>query len=150
MSDAAAGEPTREAVTDTFLHELPSIAGQGAALIFDDFHLVDESPDVRQIARELVTRVPELMQAARGTQVLLEIASTDEISLVKLSRRYRAQAGGGALDGYGLASREAPQAPHFSATGTRFRVEGDRVVLPDEVLALLGVAPGDDVGVLPF
>ena len=29
----------------------------------------------------LVTRVPELMQAARGTQVLLEIASTDEISL---------------------------------------------------------------------
>ncbi|MGO4765278.1 RNB domain-containing ribonuclease [Cupriavidus sp. 2KB_3] len=29
----------------------------------------------------LVTRVPELAQAARGTQVLLEVASTDEISL---------------------------------------------------------------------
>jgi exoribonuclease-2 len=29
----------------------------------------------------LVTRVPELMQAVRGTQVLLEIATTDEISL---------------------------------------------------------------------
>lgn len=29
----------------------------------------------------LVTRVPELAQAARGTQVLLEIAGTDEISL---------------------------------------------------------------------
>ena len=29
----------------------------------------------------LVARVPELMQAARGTQVMLEIASTDELSL---------------------------------------------------------------------
>ena len=30
----------------------------GAVLILDDFHLVDESPDVRLIARELVARAP--------------------------------------------------------------------------------------------
>ena len=42
-----------------FLSELPSIAERGAILILDDFHLVDESPDVRQIARELVARAPE-------------------------------------------------------------------------------------------
>ena len=41
------GGPTREAATEVFLRELPSIAEHGAVLILDDFHLVDESPDVR-------------------------------------------------------------------------------------------------------
>ena len=41
------GGPTREAATDVFLRELPTIAEHGAVLILDDFHLVDESPDVR-------------------------------------------------------------------------------------------------------
>ena len=50
LSDLATGGPTREAATDVFLRELPTIAEHGAVLILDDFHLVDESPDVRQIA----------------------------------------------------------------------------------------------------
>ena len=58
-SDLAMGGPTREAATDVFLRELPSIAEHGAVLILDDFHLVDESPDVRLIVRELVARAPE-------------------------------------------------------------------------------------------
>ena len=53
------GGPTRDAATQVFLRELPSITGQGAVLILDDFHLVDESPDVRIIVRELVARAPE-------------------------------------------------------------------------------------------
>ena len=32
---------------DSFLEELPAIAGGGAVLIFDDFHFVDDAPDVR-------------------------------------------------------------------------------------------------------
>ena len=44
---------------NVFLSELPSIAERGAVLILDDFHLVDESPDVRHITRELVARAPE-------------------------------------------------------------------------------------------
>jgi DNA-binding SARP family transcriptional activator len=59
LSDLATGGPTREAATDVFLRELPKIAQHGAVLILDDFHLVDESPDVRIIARELVARAPE-------------------------------------------------------------------------------------------
>ena len=58
LSDLAMGGPTREAATDVFLRELPTIAEHGAVLILDDFHLVDESPDVRHIARELVARAP--------------------------------------------------------------------------------------------
>jgi DNA-binding SARP family transcriptional activator len=59
LGDLAMGGPTREVATDVFLRELPTIAEHGAILIFDDFHLVDESPDVRLIVRELVARAPE-------------------------------------------------------------------------------------------
>lgn len=53
------GGPTREAIVETFLSELPAIAEQGAVLIFDDFHLADEVADVRDIVREIITRGPE-------------------------------------------------------------------------------------------
>jgi len=59
LSDLAMGGPTREAATEVFLRELPAIAEHGAMLILDDFHLVDESPDVRLIVRELVAAAPE-------------------------------------------------------------------------------------------
>jgi ATP/maltotriose-dependent transcriptional regulator MalT/DNA-binding SARP family transcriptional activator len=53
------GGPTREDAIETFLEELPAIAADGAALILDDFHLADEVPDIRLIAREIVARGPE-------------------------------------------------------------------------------------------
>ena len=59
LGDLATGGPTREAATEVFLRELPTIATHGAVLVLDDFHLVDESPDVRSIVRDLVARAPE-------------------------------------------------------------------------------------------
>ncbi|HET7703215.1 MAG TPA: hypothetical protein VFK35_07435, partial [Candidatus Limnocylindrales bacterium] len=53
------GGPTREDAIETFLRELPALTRDGAALIFDDFHLADEVADIRQIAREIVTHGPE-------------------------------------------------------------------------------------------
>src|SRR5512144_284591 len=53
------GGPTREDAVETFLAELPSIAGDGAAIIFDDFHLADEINDIRSITKEIVARGPE-------------------------------------------------------------------------------------------
>src|SRR3954452_14043979 len=48
--------PTRDDAIAAFVSELPAIAAEGAALVFDDFHLADEAPDVRLIAREIVAR----------------------------------------------------------------------------------------------
>src|SRR3954447_14868354 len=59
LSDLSRGGPSRETATEAFLRELPSIASHGALLILDDFHLVDESPDIRQIVREMVAAAPE-------------------------------------------------------------------------------------------
>ncbi|HEV7810062.1 MAG TPA: hypothetical protein VGO64_05660, partial [Candidatus Limnocylindrales bacterium] len=53
------GGPTRDDVVEAFLADLPSIATEGAALIFDDFHLADEVADIRHIVREILTRGPE-------------------------------------------------------------------------------------------
>lgn len=59
LGEISVGGPTRDAAIEVFLRELPSIAEHAAVLILDDFHLVDDSPDVRLIARELVARAPE-------------------------------------------------------------------------------------------
>jgi len=59
LGDMSVGGPTRDSAIDVFLRELPGIAEHGAVLILDDFHLVDDSADVRLIARELVARAPE-------------------------------------------------------------------------------------------
>jgi DNA-binding SARP family transcriptional activator len=53
------GGVTREDAIASFLAELPSIAADGAALIFDDFHLADEVSDIRVIIREIVSRSPD-------------------------------------------------------------------------------------------
>jgi ATP/maltotriose-dependent transcriptional regulator MalT len=59
LAEVGSTGPTRDAALDTFIGELPTIAASGAVLVFDDFHLVDDAPDVRHIARELVARAPE-------------------------------------------------------------------------------------------
>ncbi len=59
LSDMSVGSPTRDAAVDVFLRELPAIADYGAILILDDFHLVDDSADVKMIMRELVAGAPE-------------------------------------------------------------------------------------------
>ena len=59
LADKSLSGPSRETVIDVFMRELQSIAPHGAILIFDDYHLVDDAPDVQLIVRELVARAPE-------------------------------------------------------------------------------------------
>lgn len=61
LRETATSAPPLEAVLDTFLRELGGLPNDATALVFDDFHLVDDSPDVRHILRELLARGPERM-----------------------------------------------------------------------------------------
>jgi LuxR family transcriptional regulator, maltose regulon positive regulatory protein len=61
LRETATAAPPLDTVLDTFLRELSGLPNDAAALVFDDFHLVDDSPDVRHILRELMTRGPERM-----------------------------------------------------------------------------------------
>jgi arginine N-succinyltransferase len=80
------------------------------------------------------------------------VARTDEITLVKDTRKARVVKVGGADEGrpFGLISVERDRAPHFMCTGSRFRLEGTDVGLPETVMTALGIQPGDEVGVLPI
>ena len=80
------------------------------------------------------------------------VAKTDDISLVRDTKRAHVVKVAGADDGrpYGLVCVERDRTPHFQATGSRFRLEGSDVGLPQKTLETLGVQPGDTVGVLSF
>jgi arginine N-succinyltransferase len=73
-------------------------------------------------------------------------ARTDEITLVKGTRRLKVGSGGeSALDA--LVAAESPGPPFFRAVRAGVRLGGDTVALPPAVATLLGVSEGQEVGV---
>lgn len=80
------------------------------------------------------------------------IARTDEITLVKASRRARVAtlppAAGGA-EVTALVSVERDHPPHFTAGWDRVRLEGDEIEPGAALRARLQLVDGDEVGVLP-
>lgn len=80
------------------------------------------------------------------------VATTDEISLVRTTRTASATtaSAGSTTENFGLVCVERDREPHFMATGTRLSLDAQQVSLPEDVLRLLDLSPGDSVGVLPF
>ena len=58
LADTSLSGPTRDTVIDVFMRELQTLAPHGRVLIFDDFHLVDDAPDVQLIVPRLVELRP--------------------------------------------------------------------------------------------
>jgi ATP/maltotriose-dependent transcriptional regulator MalT/DNA-binding SARP family transcriptional activator len=50
---------SKDAILATFIRELQSIGERGAVFVFDDYHAVEDQPDVQHIIREIVTQAPE-------------------------------------------------------------------------------------------
>jgi ATP/maltotriose-dependent transcriptional regulator MalT/DNA-binding SARP family transcriptional activator len=61
LRETATSAPSLETVFETFLRELSALPADPTAFVFDDFHLVDDSADIRHVVRELLTRGPERM-----------------------------------------------------------------------------------------
>jgi ATP/maltotriose-dependent transcriptional regulator MalT/DNA-binding SARP family transcriptional activator len=59
LDEVGATGPSRDSVIETFVREFQSLGDQGAALIFDDYHAVDDSGEIQDILRELLARAPE-------------------------------------------------------------------------------------------
>jgi ATP/maltotriose-dependent transcriptional regulator MalT/DNA-binding SARP family transcriptional activator len=59
LGETGTAAPSRESVVDTFIREFQSLGEDGAALILDDYHAVDESAEIREILRDLFVRAPE-------------------------------------------------------------------------------------------
>ncbi|MEA2537403.1 MAG: hypothetical protein QOF11_1637 [Chloroflexota bacterium] len=54
-----ASGPSRDTIISTFMRELQVLGPRGVALIIDDYHLVDDVPDIRILVKELIGRAPE-------------------------------------------------------------------------------------------
>jgi LuxR family maltose regulon positive regulatory protein len=59
LRQTAATAPTLEEVFETLIKELRGVSLDATAIVFDDFHLVDDSQDVRNIVRDLLTQAPD-------------------------------------------------------------------------------------------
>jgi ATP/maltotriose-dependent transcriptional regulator MalT/DNA-binding SARP family transcriptional activator len=68
LRETATSAPPLDTVLDTFLRELGGVPGEASALVFDDFHLVDDSPEVRHIIRQLLDRGPDRMSFVFATR----------------------------------------------------------------------------------
>lgn len=69
LRELGTGTIPLDQVIDTFIHETRTLGSDGAVLVLDDFHLVDESPEVRRIVREML------------------VQASDRLTLVILARR---------------------------------------------------------------
>jgi len=68
LRDMATSAPSIDAVLATFLRELTALPDDPTAFVFDDVHLVDDAPDVRDVLRELLARAPERMSFVFATR----------------------------------------------------------------------------------
>ncbi len=61
LQEMGPGGPDRDAIIDTFIRELFELGIEGAVVIIDDYHVVDESAEIRHVMRQLIARAPERM-----------------------------------------------------------------------------------------
>jgi ATP/maltotriose-dependent transcriptional regulator MalT/DNA-binding SARP family transcriptional activator len=59
LRETGATGPSPDSVIETFVREFQTLGELGAVLILDDYHVVDDAPDVRQIMGQLLARAPE-------------------------------------------------------------------------------------------
>lgn len=68
LGQMAVRNPPRELVIATFMAELGQLGDEPTVWIFDDFHVVDESEDVREIVTRLLRDAPESVQICLVTR----------------------------------------------------------------------------------
>ncbi len=63
LRELGTGTISHDQVVATFSRELHGLGDRGAVLIIDDYHLVDDSPDVRRLVEEMLLRGPERLES---------------------------------------------------------------------------------------
>ena len=51
--------PALDVIVDAFVRGLSDLPNDATAFVFDDYHVVEDSPDIRPIVREILSRSPE-------------------------------------------------------------------------------------------
>src|SRR5262245_44671876 len=59
LAEVGPAGPALDAIVEAFVRGLADLPGDTTAFVFDDFHIVEDSPDIRPIVREILARPPE-------------------------------------------------------------------------------------------
>ncbi len=59
LGELGTGGTPMATILATFIRELQAIGDQGTVLILDDYHVVESTPELQHIVREIVNRAPE-------------------------------------------------------------------------------------------
>lgn len=78
VADVAATGLTMEEIVGVFIRELEGLAEPRTVLILDDYHLVDDVPDIRTIMRQVVRRAPP------GLTLVISGRRTPRVPLARL------------------------------------------------------------------
>ncbi len=68
LRELSAGTVDRGAIVRTLLAEIRSWVTGGTALLLDDYQVIDDAPEVREIVRELLVRGPERLTLVLSTR----------------------------------------------------------------------------------
>jgi ATP/maltotriose-dependent transcriptional regulator MalT/DNA-binding SARP family transcriptional activator len=76
---------SEDRIVETFLRELARLGQQATALIVDDYHLVDDVPEVRRLMRQVIANAPErltvvLVSRRRPLLPLARLRSLGEVA----------------------------------------------------------------------
>jgi len=59
LSEVGPTGPALDVIVEAFIRGLSELPNDATALILDDYHVIEDSPDIRPIVREIVARAPE-------------------------------------------------------------------------------------------
>jgi hypothetical protein len=68
LGQLAVGNPARDLVVESLIADFALLQDQPTALILDDYHLIDDSPDVRFIMTRLLREAPEALNVILCTR----------------------------------------------------------------------------------
>ena len=73
LSEVGPTGPALDVIVESFVRGLSELPNDATALILDDYHVIEDSPDIRPIVREIVARAPERLTLVFSSRKLPQI-----------------------------------------------------------------------------
>jgi ATP/maltotriose-dependent transcriptional regulator MalT/DNA-binding SARP family transcriptional activator len=73
LSEVGPTGPALDVIVEAFVRGLSELPNDATALVLDDYHVIEDSPDIRPIVREIVARAPERLTLVFSSRKLPQI-----------------------------------------------------------------------------
>lgn len=73
LSEVGPTGPALDVIVEAFVRGLSELPDDATAMVLDDYHVIEDSPDIRPIVREIVARAPERLTLVFSSRKLPQI-----------------------------------------------------------------------------